>query len=83
MFFVQSAIAGSVGVAALVAFAVLGVRPTQREAVALAGLGAGLALLAVAAQPETATSLSAPARRGVLAGVALLVGFGVLAGRRH
>ena len=83
LFFVQSAIAGSVGVTALVAFAVLGVRPTRRETVALAGLGAGLVLLAVAAQPEAATSLSAPARWGVLAGVALLVGYGVLAGRGH
>ncbi|HET9655493.1 MAG TPA: hypothetical protein VFP72_09070 [Kineosporiaceae bacterium] len=81
LFFVQSAIAGSVGVTAVVAVVALGTRLRRRETAALAGLGCGLVLLAVAAQPETATPLPEAARWGLLGGVALLVGYGVVLAR--
>lgn len=81
LFFVQSAIAGSVGVTAAVAVAVLGIRLQRRELAALAGLGIGLLLLAVSAQPDSGTPLPSPARWGLLAGVGLLVGYGVALAR--
>jgi hypothetical protein len=81
LFFVQSAIAGSVGVTALVAAAVFGVRLTRREISALAGLGVGLFLLAASAQPEHAAPLPAGGRWALLAGVGLLIGYGAAAAR--
>jgi len=81
LFFVQSAIAASVGVTAVVAVVVLGSRLSRRESAALAGLGVGLVLLAAAAQPEQAMPLPATGRWALLAGVGLLVGYGVAAGR--
>jgi drug/metabolite transporter (DMT)-like permease len=81
LFFVQSAIAGSVGVTALVAVVALGTRLQRRETAALAGLGLGLVLLGLAARPEAATPLPAAARWGLLGGVGLLVGYGVLLAR--
>jgi drug/metabolite transporter (DMT)-like permease len=81
LFFVQSAIAGSVGVTAVVAVLVLGVRLQRRETAALAALGLGLVLLAVAARPESAAPLPAPARWGLLAGVLVLVGYGAAMAR--
>jgi drug/metabolite transporter (DMT)-like permease len=81
LFFVQSAIAGSVGVTAVVAVVALGTRLRRRETAALAGLGLGLVLLAVTAQPEAAAPLPGEARWGLLGGVALLVGYGVVLAR--
>lgn len=81
LFFVQSAIAGSVGVTALVAVMALGTRLRGRETAALAGLALGLVLLAASARPEAATPLPAVARWGLLAGVGLLVGYGVVLAR--
>jgi drug/metabolite transporter (DMT)-like permease len=81
LFFVQSAIAGSVGVTVIIAVAVLGARLTRREAGALAALGAGLVLLAATAQPERVAPLPALSRWALLAGVALLVCYGGAAAR--
>ncbi len=81
LFFVQSAIAGSVGVTALVAMVALGTRLRGRETAALAGLALGLVLLAATALPEAATPLPPVAGWGLLAGVALLVGYGVVLAR--
>ena len=51
LFAVQSAVAGSVGVTALLSAAVFAVRPSTRQRRALIVLGAGLVLLGVAAAP--------------------------------
>jgi len=66
LFLVQSAIASSVGVTALVAWRWLGTPLHSREAVALAGLGAGLVMLAVAAEPGSAHPLPAWAQWAAL-----------------
>lgn len=58
LFFVQSVVAGSVGVTAVTATFVFGTRLRRGEAVALAALMAGLVLLSVAAEPGHATPLS-------------------------
>ncbi|HEY6796413.1 MAG TPA: hypothetical protein VI248_17185 [Kineosporiaceae bacterium] len=81
LFFVQSAIAGSVGVTAVVAVLALGARLSGRETAALAGLGVGLVLLAVTARPEHAVPLPAAGRWALLAAVFVLVGYGVLGAR--
>jgi multidrug transporter EmrE-like cation transporter len=59
LFVVESAIASSVGVTALVAVRWLGARLGPRERVALAGMLAGLVLLAVSAEAEGAVPLPA------------------------
>jgi drug/metabolite transporter (DMT)-like permease len=81
LFFVQAAIASSVGVTVLLAMAFLGVRVRALETAALVGLGVGLLLLALAARPEAATSLPRAGEWAVLGGVAVVAGFGVFAGR--
>src|SRR3954454_15050346 len=59
LFVVESAIASSVGVTALAAVRWLGARLGRRERVALAGMLAGLVLLAVSAEAEGADRLPA------------------------
>ena len=81
LFFVQAAVAGSVGVTALVAVAVLGARVQRAEAAALAVMGVGLVLLAVAARPETAHPLSRSAQWLVVGGAAVVTVVGVGAAR--
>ena len=86
LFLVQSAVAASVGVTALVAVRVLGVRLGRPERWALAGVGLGLGLLAVSAQAEAATATSSVVGRLLLAGVAVVLAAGLwlsrLAGTR-
>lgn len=77
LFFVQAAIASSVGVTVLLAVAVLNTRIQRAETATLAVMGAGLVLLAVAARPETAQPLSRPAQWLVLGGVAIVTIAGV------
>lgn len=81
LFFVQAAVASSIGVTALLAARWLDARLARREVLVLAGLGAGLVLLAVAAEPEGATGASRPVQWGVLAGLALVVAVGTAAAR--
>ncbi len=61
LFVVESAIAASVGVTALVAVRFLGARLSASDRVALVVLGIGLIALAVSAQAEGASR--SPARR--------------------
>lgn len=70
LFVVQSLVASSVGVTALVAARFLATRLARREVVALCTLGAGLVLLAASAQPESAKPLPTWGRWLVLLGVA-------------
>ena len=67
LFVVESAIAASVGVTALVAARFLGARLLLAERIALVVLGAGLVALAVSAQAEGAEPLSRAAQWVVLA----------------
>src|SRR5665811_1180536 len=71
LFFVQSAVAASVGVTAVIAAAV-GVRLRGREIASLVILGAGLLLLASSAQPEQGTPLTLGVRWGLLSCVVVL-----------
>ena len=71
LFLVQSVVASSVGVTAVIA-AVVGVRLRGREIASLIVLGAGLLLLATSAQPEHATPLALGLRWGLLASVVVL-----------
>jgi len=82
LFFVQSAVASSVGVTA-VAAAAIGVRLQRRGIASLVVLGAGLLLLASSAQPEQGAPLSMGIRWGLLASVIVLGAAGVLAARGH
>ena len=81
LFLVQSAIAASVGVTALVAVRVLGVHLGRPERVALVAVGIGLVLLAVSAQSERATALGSRARWLLLAGVLVILALSVLLAR--
>ncbi len=81
LFFVQSAVAASVGVTAVIA-AAIGVRLQRREIASLVVLGAGLLLMAASAQPDQGAPLNLGARWGLLVVVVVLGGAGVLAGRR-
>jgi drug/metabolite transporter (DMT)-like permease len=81
LFFVQSAVAASVGVTAVIA-AAIGVRLRGREIASLVVLGAGLLLLAASAQPDRGTPLSLGVRWGLLSCVVVLGLAGVLAARR-
>jgi len=80
LFLVQSAVASSVGVTAVVS-SVIGVRLRGREIASLTVLGAGLVLMAISAQPEQGSPLSLGLRWGLLASVVVLGAAGVLAGR--
>jgi drug/metabolite transporter (DMT)-like permease len=82
LFFVQSAVAASVGVTAVIA-AAIGVRLRGREITSLVVLGAGLLLLAASAQPDRGTPLTLGVRWGLLSCVVILGAAGVLAARRN
>jgi hypothetical protein len=72
LFIVQSCIAASIGVTAVVAVPVLGLRLHRREVLALGALGAGLALLAVSSSAAPARSLTGAGPWLLLAGVAAI-----------
>jgi drug/metabolite transporter (DMT)-like permease len=80
LFLVQSAVASSVGVTAILA-AAIGVRLSHREIASLIVLGAGLILLASSAQPEQGTPLAPGTRWGLLLSVIVLGAAGALAAR--
>jgi hypothetical protein len=82
LFLVQSAVASSVGVTAVIAAAV-GARLRGREIVSLIVLGAGLLLLATSARPEQGTPLTLGLRWGLLSCVLVLGAAGTLAARRN
>lgn len=69
LFVVQSAIASSVAVTALLAVAFLGARLERREVLALVVVGLGLLALALSATPERAVLLGSGARWVLLGGV--------------
>lgn len=81
LFLVQSAVASSVGVTAVIA-AVMGVRLRRREIAWLVVLGAGLLLLATSAQPEQGTPLTLGVRWALLASVLALGAAGAGVARR-
>jgi drug/metabolite transporter (DMT)-like permease len=80
LFLVQSAVAASVGVTAVIA-AAIGVRLQGREIASLVILGAGLLLLAASAQAEQGKALPLGVRWGLLACVVVLAAAGALVGR--
>ena len=82
LFFVQSAVAASVGVTAVIA-AAIGVRLRRREIAALVVLGAGLLLLASSAQPEQGRPLALAVRWGLLCSVVVLGAAGALVARSN
>ena len=82
LFLVQSAVASSIGVTAVIAAAV-GVRLRGREIASLVILGAGLLLLASSAQPEQGTPLTLGVRWGLLSCVVVLGAAGALVARRN
>lgn len=82
LFFVQSAVAGSVGVTAAVSARYLGARLSRPEQLALVVLVVGLVLLAASARPEAPTPLPEAARWTLLAGVALMAVAGAASARR-
>ena len=82
LFLVQSAVASSVGVTAVIAAAV-GTRLRGREIASLIVLGAGLLLLATSAEPEQGTPLTLGLRWGLLSCVIVLGVAGALAARRN
>ena len=82
LFLVQSAVASSVGVTAVIA-AAIGVRLGRREIASLVVLGAGLLLLASSAQAQQGTPLTLGARWGLLLSVIVLGAAGALAGRSN
>jgi len=80
LFFVQSAVAASVGVTAVIA-AAIGVRLQGREITSLVVLGAGLLLLAASAQPDRGTPLALGVRWGLLSCAVVLGAAGALVAR--
>lgn len=72
LFLVQSAVAGSIGVTALLARIVLGHALPRLQAGALVGLGLGLVLMAASAQSTGVEATSPAVRLSLLAGVPLL-----------
>jgi len=80
LFLVQSAVAASVGVTAVIA-AAIGVRLRGREIASLVILGAGLLLLAASAQAEQGKALPLGVRWGLLACVVVLGAAGALVAR--
>ena len=77
LFLVQSVLVGSVGVTAVLA-AVRGQRLGWRDWASLAGLGAGLVLLCVTADPRPAAPLLPPGPWVLLAGTVLPLAVGLL-----
>ena len=82
LFFVQSAVAASVGVTAVFA-AAIGVRLHGREITALVVLGGGLLLLAASAQPDRGTPLALGVRWGLLMCAVVLGAAGALVARAN
>jgi drug/metabolite transporter (DMT)-like permease len=80
LFLVQSAVASSVGVTAVIAAAV-GARLGGREIASLIVLGVGLLLLATSAQSQQGTPLTLGLRWGLLSCVVVLGAAGALAAR--
>lgn len=81
LFLVQSAVAGSIGVTAVLAARTIGARLTRSDLVALGLLAAGLVLLAIGAKPGPASHVPSAAGWLLLAGVVIVGVAGVLAGR--
>ena len=81
LFLVQAAVASSVGVTALVAVRVLGVRLGRPERVALVVVGGGLLLLAASAQAEAATPVSRTVGWVLLGGVGVVLAGGLALSR--
>jgi drug/metabolite transporter (DMT)-like permease len=80
LFLVQSAVASSIGVTAVLA-AAIGARLHRREIASLVVIGIGLVSLAFSAQPEQGTPLTLAIRWGLLSCVIVLGGAGVLVAR--
>ncbi len=76
LFVVQSAVAGSVGVTAICASLVFGIRLLRYERVALVALVVGFALLAISARPERAASLGPAAQWILVSGVVVVAAAG-------
>ncbi len=74
LFIVESCIAASIAVTAVVAVPVLGLQLHRREVGALVVVGTGLVLLAASSSPGPARSLSGAAPWVLLAGVAAIAG---------
>ena len=72
LFIVESCIAASIAVTAVIAVPVLGLRLAPREVVALCVVGVGLVLLAVSSSPAPARSLTGAGPWLLLAGVAVI-----------
>jgi hypothetical protein len=70
LFAVQAAVAGSVGITALLSIAVFGVHPSRPQRRALVVLAGGLMLLGVAAAPDGSRHLGGAARAVLAAGPA-------------
>jgi len=81
LFLVQSAVASSVGVTAVIA-AAMGARLGSRQVASLVVLGAGLVMLAASAQPQPGTALPLGLRWGLLASVAVIGAAGAVVARR-
>lgn len=81
LFLVQSVIAGSVAVTAVLAVVVLHAKLTRREIMALVGVGVGLVMLAVCAKEGHATGVPTWLAPAALVVAALLVPFGYAAYR--
>jgi drug/metabolite transporter (DMT)-like permease len=81
LFLVQSAVASSIAVTALVAWVVLGTRLTRRELAAVAAIIVGLVLLSVAAAPDSARPVGAAFGWALVAGVFVLVAVGTVLAR--
>jgi drug/metabolite transporter (DMT)-like permease len=82
LFVVESAIASSVAVTAVLAVLFLGVRLTRTEVGALVAVGVGLVALALSAQEGRAVALSGPASWILLGSVLPVAALGVVAFRR-
>ncbi|MCW2505700.1 MAG: putative integral rane protein [Actinomycetia bacterium] len=77
LFLVQSAVAASVGVTAVLAARFLGARLRPVQLAALTGLGAGLVLLALSARPESAAKVPLAGQWIVLAGALAVLALGL------
>jgi drug/metabolite transporter (DMT)-like permease len=79
LFVVESVLASSVAITAVLAVLFLGVRLTRLEVGALAGVGAGLVLLAISAREGHAVTLSAPMAWLLLATAVPVAALGLVA----
>jgi hypothetical protein len=83
LFLVQATVAASVGVTALLAAGVLGVRLSRAQVVGLVALAAGLVALGASATADSSRGLSGPGARLLLWGLAPLVLVSLVAARRR